>query len=173
MKEEIEKAVELLTNLIRAKLCSSIAYINDDQMNFFQDNLKLTLHNQYENHWFPEKPERGSGYRCLRVNHTMDPIILKAGIESGINEETLKKLLPLELTLWVDPYAVSYRIGENGSICTLFQSTPQNGQQDFSNQNPPHVNYLRKTLNTVVYKTHSSSVTISRYTRAYLNAKEN
>lgn len=26
--------------------------------------------------------------------------------------------------MWVDPYEVSYRIGEDGSICVLYESTP-------------------------------------------------
>lgn len=50
----------------------------------------------------------------------MDPLIAKAGDVCGFNEEDLRKLLPNELTLWIDPQEVSYRIGENGSICVLY-----------------------------------------------------
>jgi hypothetical protein len=28
---------------------------------------------------------------------------------------------PSELTMWIDPKEVSYRIGENGSICVLYE----------------------------------------------------
>lgn len=78
----------------------------------------------YEDHWFPDAPCRGSGYRCIRINHRMDPLIGKAACTIGLSREQLFSLLPSELTMWVDPYEVSYRIGEDGSICILYESTP-------------------------------------------------
>lgn len=78
----------------------------------------------YEHHWFPEKPSKGSGYRCIRINHKMDPIISKVASQIGLSQPQLHQLLPSELTLWVDPYEVSYRIGENGSICILYEKAP-------------------------------------------------
>ncbi|KFP23690.1 Protein BTG2, partial [Colius striatus] len=76
----------------------------------------------YKHHWFPEKPFKGSGYRCIRINHKMDPIISKAASHIGLSLSQLYQLLPSELTLWVDPYEVSYRIGEDGSICVLYEA---------------------------------------------------
>lgn len=78
----------------------------------------------YEHHWFPDAPFRGSGYRCIRINHRMDPLVGKAAYTIGLSREQLFSLLPCELTMWVDPYEVSYRIGEDGSICVLYESTP-------------------------------------------------
>uniref|UniRef100_A0A8C2JVB9 Anti-proliferative protein domain-containing protein n=1 Tax=Cyprinus carpio TaxID=7962 RepID=A0A8C2JVB9_CYPCA len=73
--------------------------------------------NHYQHHWFPNAPCRGSGYRCIRINHKMDPLIGKAACTIGLTKEQLFSLLPSELTMWIDPYEVSYRIGEDGSIC--------------------------------------------------------
>ncbi|XP_035748120.1 inositol-pentakisphosphate 2-kinase [Egretta garzetta] len=56
----------------------------------------------------------------------MDPLIGKAAGMIGLSHERLFQLLPSELTLWVDPFEVSYRIGEDGSICVLYES-PQPG----------------------------------------------
>ena len=56
----------------------------------------------------------------------MDPLIGKAAAMIGLSHERLFQLLPSELTLWVDPFEVSYRIGEDGSICVLYES-PQPG----------------------------------------------
>lgn len=78
----------------------------------------------YQHHWFPNAPYRGSGYRCIRINHKMDPLIGKAACTIGLTKEQLFSLLPSELTMWVDPYEVSYRIGEDGSICVLYESAP-------------------------------------------------
>lgn len=82
-----------------------------------------SLAEHYKHHWFPEKPFKGSGYRCIRINHKMDPIISKAASQIGLSLPQLYQLLPSELTLWVDPYEVSYRIGEDGSICVLYEAT--------------------------------------------------
>lgn len=76
----------------------------------------------YQHHWFPDRPQKGSGYRCIRINHEMDPIIATAANRIGLTSEQLFSLLPRELTLWVDPYEVSYRIGEDGSICVLYEA---------------------------------------------------
>lgn len=46
----------------------------------------------------------------------MDPLLARAGAEAGFSETDMLSLLPSELTLWVDPLEVSYRIGEDGSV---------------------------------------------------------
>lgn len=79
---------------------------------------------QYKHHWFPDRPCKGSGYRCIRINHKMDPLVWQAGQRIGLTIQQLYLLLPTELTLWVDPFEVSYRIGEDGSICVLYESKP-------------------------------------------------
>jgi len=79
---------------------------------------------QYKHHWFPDRPCKGSGYRCIRINHKMDPLVWQAGQRIGLTIQQLYLLLPSELTLWVDPFEVSYRIGEDGSICVLYESQP-------------------------------------------------
>lgn len=78
----------------------------------------------YQHHWFPDRPQKGSGYRCIRINHEMDPLIGRAAGRIGLTAAQLFSLLPRELTLWVDPYEVSYRIGEDGSICVLYEAEP-------------------------------------------------
>jgi protein Tob/BTG len=116
MRKEVTSAVEFITNLLKAARRDMSA----TQLDTFQHNLCVLLFNHYQNHWFPEKPCKGSGYRCIRINHKMDPLVTKAGRECGIAESDLFHLLPSELTLWVDPDEVSYRIGEDGSIGVIF-----------------------------------------------------
>ncbi|KAK1340849.1 hypothetical protein QTO34_017244 [Cnephaeus nilssonii] len=95
-----------------------------------RDNYALPKH--YKHHWFPEKPCKGSGYRCIRINHKMDPLIGQAAQRIGLSSQELFRLLPSELTLWVDPYEVSYRIGEDGSICVLYEASPAGGSTQSS-----------------------------------------
>lgn len=82
----------------------------------------------YKHHWFPQIPCKGSGYRCLRINHKMDPLIGRAAGHIGLSHHRLFHLLPSELTMWVDPFEVSYRIGEDGSICVLYDGSPAVGK---------------------------------------------
>lgn len=96
----------------------------------------------YQHHWFPDRPQKGSGYRCIRINHEMDPIIGRSAIRIGLTSEQLFGLLPRELTLWVDPYEVSYRIGEDGSICVLYEAeapvTPSPAASPVNRANSPY-----------------------------------
>jgi len=111
MRREVKDAADFLSNILRKR------NISDESLDTFHHSLQLVLCSHYHNHWFPEKPFKGSGYRCLRiVNQKMDPLIARAGAEAGFSESELLSLFPSELTLWIDPEEVSYRIGEDGSV---------------------------------------------------------
>ncbi|XP_039941807.1 protein BTG2 [Hirundo rustica] len=117
MVPEIAAAVGFVSGLLRTRGC-----VSEQQLQVFSGALREALTEHYKHHWFPEKPFKGSGYRCIRINHRMDPIISKAARQIGLSLPQLYQLLPSELTLWVDPYEVSYRIGEDGSICVLYEA---------------------------------------------------
>ncbi|CAB1346153.1 unnamed protein product [Coregonus sp. 'balchen'] len=119
MKPEISAAVGFLSRFLRIK-----GHVNDRQLQSFSASLQDILSEQYKHHWFPDRPCKGSGYRCIRINHKMDPLVGQAGQRIGLTINQLYLLLPSELTLWVDPFEVSYRIGEDGSICVLYESQP-------------------------------------------------
>ncbi|NWU45391.1 BTG2 protein, partial [Hylia prasina] len=118
MVPEIAAAVGFVSGLLRTRGC-----VSEQQLQVFSGALREALTEHYKHHWFPEKPSKGSGYRCIRINHRMDPLISKAAGQIGLSLPQLYQLLPSELTLWVDPYEVSYRIGEDGSICVLYEAS--------------------------------------------------
>uniref|UniRef100_A0A663FCD0 Protein BTG1 n=1 Tax=Aquila chrysaetos chrysaetos TaxID=223781 RepID=A0A663FCD0_AQUCH len=119
MIREIAAAVGFISKFLRTK-----GLMNERQLQTFSQSLQELLAEHYKHHWFPEKPCKGSGYRCIRINHKMDPLIGQAAQRIGLSSQELFQLLPSELTLWVDPYEVSYRIGEDGSICVLYEAAP-------------------------------------------------
>lgn len=135
MREEVNAAVVFLAKFMQSKLSRSC-------LEQFQHKLKELLQNHYQDHWFPELPHKGSGYRCIRINgQVMDPIVNIAARESGIANFCSLRLFPDELTMWIDPRDVSYRIGENGSIGQVeVISDEQNHSQklnlDLSNPDP-------------------------------------
>lgn len=118
MRLEIRSASDFLMNILRLG-----RNLDSRLLDVFRGTLEDLLRHHYQHHWFPEMPTKGSGYRCIRINHKMDPILAKAGRACGLQEASLRELLPNELTLWVDPREVSYRIGENGSICVLYEGS--------------------------------------------------
>jgi len=120
MKLEVHSAADFLMNLLRVKQGNSLP--DDNQLRSFKGSLESLLVLRYRSHWYPDVPIKGSGYRCIRINGKMDPLIEQAGVASGLPPRTLRKMLPQELTLWIDPEEVAYRIGENGSICVLYDS---------------------------------------------------
>lgn len=119
MRLEIVSAADFLVQLLRLQAGS----LTEVQLQQFKGSLQDVLRRRYRDHWFPDKPNRGSGYRCLRINGKMDPVIAQAGAKVGLLPGLLHGLFPSELTMWIDPSEVSYRIGENGSICVLFEGS--------------------------------------------------
>jgi protein Tob/BTG len=117
MKLELLSASNFLVHLVRLARRG----VSEAQLARFHDALIDVLRRRYRDHWFPDKPFKGSGFRCIRINGKFDPMIGEAGESAGLSAKFLHSIFPSELTLWVDPLEVSYRIGENGSICVLYE----------------------------------------------------
>ncbi|TRY70003.1 hypothetical protein TCAL_07331 [Tigriopus californicus] len=124
MKLELQSAANFLIHLIRLGRRN----INEAQLEKFRLALVEVLRRRYRDHWFPEKPFKGSGYRCIRINGKMDPVIAQAGESCGLQATLVLSTFPSELTMWIDPLEVSYRIGENGSICVLYEFKEANNE---------------------------------------------
>ncbi|CAG2103921.1 unnamed protein product [Medioppia subpectinata] len=117
MRLEVESAANFLSDLLRVhQSCPSAPLLERFRLTIIDHLVAL-----YVDHWFPDRPNKGSAYRCLRINHKMDPTLAAAGRLCGLNDAVLRMLFPNELTLWIDPQEVSYRIGENGSICVIYE----------------------------------------------------
>lgn len=115
MKEEIAAAVLFISKLVEAN-----TNLPGEMVAKFEQRLGELLEERFSNHWHPERPWRGQGYRCLRVNENTrgEPTIEHAARDCGLSYADLR--LPVELTVWVDPEEVCCRFGEQkGSCCTV------------------------------------------------------
>ncbi|XP_041748892.1 protein BTG1 isoform X1 [Coregonus clupeaformis] len=132
MKTEVSTAANFISRLLK-----TTGLLSQEQLQHFSHSLEKSLGDHYKHHWFPNAPCRGSAYRCIRINenHKMDPVIGEAAGTIGLTREQLFSLLPSELTMWVDPYEVSYRIGEDGSICVLYESEPSSSSSSSTASN--------------------------------------
>lgn len=119
MKQEIMKATEFITQLIKNSRNNTMT---ENQVKIFQSSMIEVMLKKYKHHWNLSYPIQGSGYRCIRNNKYLDPIITTAAHNANLSVIIIRKALPLELTIWVDPFTVEYRIGEYGSICVLYEA---------------------------------------------------
>ncbi|XP_051988939.1 protein Tob2 [Xyrauchen texanus] len=91
----------------------------------FGEELERILVSRFDGHWYPEAPLRGSAFRCLNLGGHRDPVVELAAKRSGLNTEEVHANVPPELSIWIDPYEVSYQIGEKGAVKVLFmQDSP-------------------------------------------------
>ncbi|CAB3363118.1 Hypothetical predicted protein [Cloeon dipterum] len=98
------------------------------RVNLFGEELERALREKFNGHWYPEKPMRGSAYRCIKTGTgSIDPVLDMAARESGIPVQDVLENLPQDMAVWVDPGEVSYRIGEKGAVRILYnESMAQN-----------------------------------------------
>lgn len=89
----------------------------------FKRRMEELLMERYKDHWDPTNPNQGSAYRCIRINGCrLDPVVKEAAKVTGLTN--ISEYLPSQLTLWIDPSDVSYRFGEDGSICSCSLGAP-------------------------------------------------
>ncbi|XP_057673597.1 protein Tob2 [Corythoichthys intestinalis] len=90
----------------------------------FGEELERILVSRFEGHWYPEAPLRGSAFRCLHLGAPRDPVVELAAKRSGLDTEEVRSNVPAELSVWIDPYEVSYQIGEKGAVKVLYLEDP-------------------------------------------------
>ncbi|KAG2464472.1 TOB2 protein, partial [Polypterus senegalus] len=91
----------------------------------FGEELERLLTERYEGHWYPERPLKGSGFRCLHIGEMVDPVVELAARRSGLDTEEVRSNVPQELSVWIDPFEVSYQIGEKGAVKVLYLEDTQ------------------------------------------------
>ncbi|XP_071968956.1 protein BTG4-like [Engystomops pustulosus] len=119
MREELLAGVGYIKTL-----ANRFQKLDPMKINIFGDKVLEILSKKYTGHWYPEKPMRGQAYRCIRVNrHDREETILEACAHSGLSYQDLD--LPKEMTLWIDPYEVSCRLGEDNYPYTVASFHPK------------------------------------------------
>lgn len=93
------------------------------RVNFFGEELEKGLRRKFSGHWYPNQPNKGSAYRCIRATgDDIDEVMIWAAEQSRLDLEEVKQNLPRDLTVWIDPHEVSYRIGEKGQPKLLYSA---------------------------------------------------
>ncbi|KAF9965358.1 Protein btg1, partial [Mortierella alpina] len=90
----------------------------------FKEQISALMQAKYTNHWDPQRPHIGNGYRAITsFGGKVDPLLCEAAQKSELPLQTLEGHIPRDLVLWVEPFSVSFRVGDHGSINTIYDST--------------------------------------------------
>ena len=116
MHVEIQVALNFLISFLYNKLPRR-------RVNCFGEELEAALKVKFEGHWYPEKPFKGSAFRCLKTATPLDPVFEIAAREAGMDVCDIQENLPQELSIWIDPGEVSYRMSEKGPVKILYSET--------------------------------------------------
>ncbi|KAI9273073.1 hypothetical protein BDA99DRAFT_499949 [Phascolomyces articulosus] len=115
MHMEIAQAVDFLGRLLQSKF-------EQNDLLSFKHELTKVLKARFADHWDPQQPTRGNGFRSIsNLNSQLDPVLLQAAVKSSVSPSLIYMNLPRDFVLWIDPFSVSYRVGDHGNIMTLFE----------------------------------------------------
>jgi len=90
----------------------------------FKKHIAVLMQEKYTDHWDPQRPHIGNGYRAITsFGGNVDPLLCEAARKSQLPMEMLEGHLPRDLVLWVEPFTVSFRVGDHGSINTIYDGT--------------------------------------------------
>lgn len=142
MHVEIQVALNFLISFLYNKLPRR-------RVNNFGEELEAALKAKFANHWYPEQPAKGSAYRCLKTANPLDPVFEIAARNCGLELADIQEYLPSELTIWVEPGEVSYRMSEKSPVKLLYQENEQNGAKRVQPFNAAAAEYRDNKLDAI------------------------
>jgi len=122
MKTEIQHAVTFLVEKLKYTLPNTSDV--EKKLDAMRTLLTNLLAEKYENHWYADKPLKGSAFRCINISveeNSIDVCLRTASNDSGLTEEVVRGVFCDGLALWVDPDDVSGRLGK-GAIFPIYKN---------------------------------------------------
>ncbi|KAI8325052.1 anti-proliferative protein, partial [Martensiomyces pterosporus] len=97
------------------------ASVTAEKKESFRQALVDILTDRYTGHWHVDKTTAGSGYRSMSNWKSLDSTLVGAAMQAGVPIEVLERHLPRDIVLWCDPYNVTYRVGDHGTVYTVYE----------------------------------------------------
>ncbi|XP_022237516.1 protein Tob1-like [Limulus polyphemus] len=121
MHVEVQVALNFLISFLYNKLPRR-------RVNQFGEEMEKMVKQRFAGHWYPESPMKGSGFRCLKTTPPLDLAFGAAAMYCGVNLSDIQENLPKDLSIWIDPGEVSYRLGEKGPVRVLYNKANNCGE---------------------------------------------
>lgn len=156
MKSEVQTAVDYIRSHLYNKLPRR-------RVDVLAEELEQALYDKFAGHWYPGYPNKGSGYRCIRISQQkVDDAVKSAVIRSGLEIHEVVENLPGDLCIWIDPGEVSYRITEKGVVTVIYkkeeeESIPSSDELESPAEPSPNVCPIPDSLSSSLQGLHLSS----------------
>ncbi|KAJ2356460.1 hypothetical protein IWW50_000815 [Coemansia erecta] len=115
MQTEVENAAKFWVNYIPD------ATLHSDKKEALRKALVAVLSEKYAGHWNLERTQQGSGYRSISNWRGLDSVFVAAAGRAHVGVDVLERWLPRDQILWCDPHNVTYRVGDHGTIVTVYE----------------------------------------------------
>ncbi|KAJ2238485.1 hypothetical protein H4R99_000014 [Coemansia sp. RSA 1722] len=115
MQTEIENAANFWLRFIQDSV------VPPEKKDALRTALIEVLGEKYTGHWHLDQTNVGSGYRSISNWRSLDQVFVHAAQKSNVQVEVLERHLPRDLVLWCDPYNVTYRVGDHGTVFTIYE----------------------------------------------------
>ncbi|KAI9502518.1 hypothetical protein BX070DRAFT_175484, partial [Coemansia spiralis] len=115
MQTEIENAASFWIKYIPE------ASLSGEKREELRKALVGVLLEKFKGHWHLERTMAGSGYRSMSNWRGLDSSLAEAAQRASIGATVLERHLPRDIVLWCDPYNVTYRVGDHGTVYTIYE----------------------------------------------------
>jgi len=130
MRTEVEAAI----NFFAEKFFSDSRQerVGDEVITEIKNSLQELFCLHYDNHWYEDKPLKGSAYRCIQIianKRHIHPVLLKVFSQYNFTVKDLLLTFGKGISIWVDPGDVSCQIG-NGAIFPIYRRMVSEKKRD-------------------------------------------
>ncbi len=81
--------------------------LSQQELNTFEQALRIGIEARCDGHWYPSDPRRGSGHRSIVNDLTIDPLLTSAAATARIRDVASR--LP-RAVLWINPGGVRVQV---------------------------------------------------------------
>jgi len=126
MHEELLHTADFIIKVMKMSRGGYPKQIGEEKLDEFKKAIREELKMKYTGHWHPENSHKGSGFRCIKIGSKvqLENWFEKAILKVGLDKDRVHKSFTTELTMWVDPREVCYKLGQDGSHSTLYEYKP-------------------------------------------------